>query len=222
MSDLNKVKLGKRLAALEASVKPQYDHIWDCCCDHGLLGFQLLEHGKASNIHFVDIVPPLLIEIEEKLTRFYRGETQWQVHCLDVALLPLQQHKNDKHLIIIAGVGGLLLMELLTELLPITKGLDVEFILSPVHHNHQLRAFLNAQRCGLIDEFIVAENRRFYEVIHIQNRAGIEVSLVGDRMWNFQDPEHQSYLDQTISHYQRMAKNPNMDVAKIIDAYKAL
>jgi len=226
VSDLNKVKLGKRLTALEASVQSGYDHIWDCCCDHGLLGFQLLEHRKANTIHFVDIVPQLLMEIEDKLTRFYHGEAQWQVHCLDVALLPLQTDKNDKHLIIIAGVGGLLMIELLSKLLPITKGGNVEFILSPVHHNYQLRAFLQGQGCGLIDEFIVSENRRFYEVLHIdaavQSGSDNVVSLVGDKMWNLDDPEHQSYLKQTIAHYQRMANNPNLDVAEILNAYKRL
>jgi len=222
VSEFNKVKLGKRLTALEASVKHGYDHIWDCCCDHGLLGFQLLEQGKAKRIHFVDIVEPLLIEIEDKLTRFYHGETQWQVHCLDVALLPLVSDKNDKHLIIIAGVGGLLMIELLTKLLPITSGLNIEFILSPVHHNYQLRSFLNKQNYGLIDEFIVAENKRFYEVIHLKNQAGRAVSRVGDLMWDLEDPEHQCYLKQTISHYQRMANNPKLDVAEILHAYKAL
>jgi len=222
MSEFKKVKLGKRLAALASSIESGYDHIWDCCCDHGLLGFQLLEQGKAKTLHFVDIVPQLLLEIEDKLTRFYHGEAQWQVHCLDVALLPLLEDKNDKHLIIIAGVGGLLMVDLLVKLLPITKGLNVEFVLSPVHLNYQLRAFLRAQGCGLIDEFIVSENKRFYEVIHIDNQSAIEVSLVGDRMWNFEDPEHRSYLAQTIAHYERMANNPKMDLEEILTAYKAL
>jgi len=222
VNELTKVKLGKRLSALEASIGNGYDHIWDCCCDHGLLGFQLLEQSKAKQVHFVDIVPQLLTEIEAKLTRFYRGETLWQVHCLDVAQLPLLPYQQDKHLIIIAGVGGLLMIELLTKLLSITSGLNVEFILSPVHHNCALRAFLKTQSCALLDEFIVAENRRFYEVIQMKQGLGDEVSLVGEKMWDLKDPEHQDYLAQTISHYQRMAKNPQLDVKEIIEAYDAL
>lgn len=216
------MKLGKRLTAIEGAVATGYDAIWDCCCDHGLLGFQLLKQEKGRCVHFVDIVPSLMQEIEEKLTRFYRGDAQWQVHCLDVARLPLSEHGQEKQLIIIAGVGGLLMIELLTTLFPLTKGKNIEFILSPVHHNYQLRAFLKAQECGLADEFIVAENKRYYEVLHIDNRAAHQVSLVGERMWNFDDPEHRDYLQQTIAHYQRMANNPDVEVEAIVRAYQDL
>ncbi|WP_022940050.1 tRNA (adenine(22)-N(1))-methyltransferase TrmK [Psychromonas hadalis] len=222
MSELKKVKLGKRLSVIAALVGDDYDHIWDCCCDHGLLGLQLLGKSKAKHIHFVDIVSPLLIEIETKLKRFYQGEHHWHVHCLDVALLPLQPYKNEKQLIIIAGIGGLLLVKLLTTLLPLTKALNVEFILSPVHHHYQLRHFLNEKGCGLIDECIVAENGRFYEVIHIKPGSGLPISRVGDKMWDFSNVQHQTYLQQTISHYQRLTKNPNSDVSEMIKAYQDL
>ncbi|PKF62172.1 SAM-dependent methyltransferase [Psychromonas sp. psych-6C06] len=222
MIELSKVKLGKRLAAIEASVREGYDHIWDCCCDHGLLGFQLLAHGKGECVHFVDVVAPLMEEITCKLTRFYSGDKHWQVHCLDVATLPIKAFNNDRHLIIIAGIGGHLLIDLLEKILPQVQQSNVEFILSPVHHNYQLRHFLKENDCALIDEFIVAENKRFYEVLHISNGSGAPVSLVGDKMWDFANSEHRTYLQQTISHYQRMAKNSNSKASEIISAYQAI
>ncbi|MEI6897369.1 MAG: tRNA (adenine(22)-N(1))-methyltransferase TrmK [Psychromonas sp.] len=222
MNELSKIKLGKRLTAIEQLVQGGYDHIWDCCCDHGLLGLQLLASGKAKKLHFVDIVPQLLEEIEGKLHRFYPADKLWQVHCLDVATLPLPDEPNAKHLIIIVGVGGELLVELLSKLLPLTKTLNVDFIVSPVHHNYLLRTFLRDHHVGLIDELIIAENKRFYEVLFINDRASIPVSLVGDKMWNFNNIEHQRYLQETISHYQRMAKNPHVDVTTIIRAYQRL
>ena len=151
----NKVKLGKRLQAIEKMVNDEYDHIWDCCCDHGLLGFQLLENNKAKHLHFVDVVAPLMLEIETKLQRFYQGESLCSVHCLDAAKLPLTEYADEKHLIIIAGVGGELVIHLLRSLLPLTLLMNVEFILSPVHHNYQLSTFLHKQQCYLIDEKIV-------------------------------------------------------------------
>ena len=222
MNKFSKVKLGKRLAAIESIVDGHYDHIWDCCCDHGLLGFQLLEQNKASNLHFVDIVPQLLVDVENKLKRFYKGLNHWHVHCLDVAALPLTDYPEEKHLVIIAGIGGQLLIELLRKLMPVARSLNVEFILSPVHHNYQLRVYLSQQKCALIDEYIVAENKRFYEVIHLNNKAGTLVSTVGDKMWDFENPSHQIYLQQTIKHYQRMAQNPDSEVNDIINAYKQL
>ena len=227
MSDGSKVKLGKRLAAIEMMVSSHYDHIWDCCCDHGLLGFQLLKNNKTKHLHFVDVVAPLLIEIESKLKSYYQGDGKWSVHCLDVAKLPLEEYKNEKHLIIIAGIGGQLLVDLLTSLFPRSRLLDVEFILSPVHHNYQLREFLREQECFLIDEEIIEENKRFYELIHIkrldyQKSTTSTVSLVGDKMWNLKNAAHLIYLQQTIKHYQRMAKNPNLNVYEIIKVYQDL
>tara|TARA_R110001583_G_scaffold67490_3_gene192862 strand:- start:2279 stop:2992 length:714 start_codon:yes stop_codon:yes gene_type:complete len=229
----NKVKLGKRLQAIEMMVAEDYDHIWDCCCDHGLLGFQLLENNKGNHLHFVDVVAPLMKEIEQKLQRYYQGESKYSVHCLDVAALPLADYQQEKHLIIIAGVGGELLIHFLTALLPLTSLLNVQFLLSPVHHNYQLREFLQKQNCHLLDEKIIEENKRFYELIHIEspimkspslNTMALNhpISLVGDKMWDFDNSSHRTYLQQTIEHYQRMSKNPSINVFDIIKAYQDL
>ena len=98
------LKLSKRLQQIEKMATQQYEHIWDCCCDHGLLGFALLSSQTDSTIHFVDIVPELMAEVENKLERFCPS-LPWKAHCLDVAKLPLTQYQG-KHLVIIAGVGG--------------------------------------------------------------------------------------------------------------------
>ena len=66
MNNLNTApKMGKRLQQIQAQLKQSYDHIWDCCCDHGLLGFSLLDAQLAKTVHFVDIVPELLQQIEQ-------------------------------------------------------------------------------------------------------------------------------------------------------------
>ena len=134
-------------------ISGHYDHIWDCCCDHGLLGMLLLERSAARHVHFVDCVPSLMQALELRLQRFFPADisglnpnlaphsdpdlnldidphlnlgidpnlschTQWQVHCLDVAALPLVQTSDkDKQLIIIAGVGGELLVDLVRAIL---------------------------------------------------------------------------------------------------------
>ena len=222
MSKEKKLKLGKRLTKIEQSVSGDYQHIWDCCCDHGLLGFQLLANNKVQHLHFVDVVAPLMKEIQSKLNQHYHGEAVCSVHCLDVAKLPIAQYQSETHLIIIAGVGGELMIDFLSSLLPLCAVSEVEFILSPVHHNCQLRRFLSEQNCHLINEEIIEENNRFYELLHISNKAGSAVSSVGDKMWDFENPRHQVYLQQTLKHYQRMANNPNMDVGNIIKAYQDL
>ena len=218
------IKTSLRLQHIEQMVIKQYEHIWDCCCDHGLLGFNLLNKHCADIVHFVDIVPQLLIDIEIRLSKHWQGDPDsWQVHCCDVAQLPLlPSSKNDQHLVIIAGVGGELMIELLKGLQVSFKGGNVEYILCPVHHNYKVRAYLSAQQFALIDESLIIENKRGYEILHVSTKGDNALSLVGSLMWDLNNREHLNYLQQTIKHYQRIAQNPAIDITNIIEQYQQL
>lgn len=201
------MKLGKRLKKIAQMVNIGFDEIWDCCCDHGHLGFALLNEKKASKLHFVDLVPVLTDKVEQDLKLFYEGSCHdWEVHCIDVAQLPIHFNDKKKHLIIIAGIGGELMIELLAPLFKRIKAANnnrIDFILSPVHHNFLLRQFLIKYGYLMINEQLVFENNRGYEVLHISLQRGKEISEVGNIMWNFEDSNHQQYLKKTMQHYQR-------------------
>lgn len=217
------MQLSVRLQKIEEMISGSYDHIWDCCCDHGLLGFNLLKKERAGLVHFVDIVPDLLKQIETKLNKHWQGDkNSWQIHCLDAANLPLETCLKDKHLIIIAGVGGELIVNMMQSLLPLTASFNVQFILCPVHHNYLLRSFLIKNKLALINESLVFENNRAYEILHLSKSASKPLSKVGSQMWDFENPLHRDYLDKTINHYSRMAKSPKTDVAHIINDYQRL
>ena len=187
--------------------KSGFDEIWDCCCDHGHLGFALLNEQLASKVHFVDVVASLTENVEKNLNQYYTGDfSKWEVHCIDVVKLPINFNKNKTHLIIIAGIGGELMIELLLPLLnriKIAKARNIEFILSPVHHNLALREFLIQQRYFMVNEQLIFENNRGYEVLHIALQGKSEITLTGNLMWDFNDRDHQHYLEKTVQHYQR-------------------
>ncbi len=241
------MKLSKRLQHIKDLIKPQYyHHVWDCCCDHGLLGLSLLPeqiHEKVNTadkrvIHFVDIVPELISAVEKKL-RCYADNNQaltddavWQCHCLDVANLPLTEHPG-KHLVIIAGVGGDLMIKFIEAIHQRHKDLPIDFILCPIYHQHAVRAKLNSLNFSLIDEVLVEENKQFYEILAVssqdtsQNINGAnarEVPAVGEKIWqplrskldknldNKLDNDEVCeaadsalrYLNQNLNHYQRI------------------
>lgn len=233
------LKLGKRLQQIEKMVTvQQYGHIWDCCCDHGLLGCALLNRltettistNIVSNIHFVDIVPELMTELENKLQNFYSNSaisTRWKTHCQDVANLPLEQYEG-KHLIIIAGVGGDLMIKLIEAIYQKHKNLNVDFLLCPVHHQFSLRSKLIELDFSLKDEVLVEDKQRFYEILLVSsasvadNKEASKVSPVGDKIWQSNSTIHSNenslkqslthaeiadiYLNKTLNHYQRMQK----------------
>jgi tRNA (adenine22-N1)-methyltransferase len=225
-------------------VTSQYEHIWDCCCDHGLLGFNLLTRQAADNIHFVDIVPELMAELNAKLQRFFTplpnsNNANWYIHCIDVAKLPLQKHKG-KNLIIIAGVGGDLMIQFIQSIHQQYPNLDIDFLLCPVHHQFLLRQKLIALNFSLIDEVLVEDNRRFYEIIHVStgSTSNIKIHPVGNKIWqspsnvpsDTQTETAHKYLDKTLSHYRRIQQgfeqnitpDKTKNVQHIIDAYLAV
>lgn len=233
------MRLGKRLKQIESMVGAGYTHIWDCCCDHGLLGASLLSRQAAPHIHFVDIVPELMHELKNKLQRLFPADaltadkgvnSQWHIHCLDVALLPLDQ-AGGKQLAIIAGVGGDLMTDFIAAICKRHPTLAIDFLLCPVHHNFTLRQQLIKHGFDLQREVLIEENQRFYEILLVTRNPHRKapycpVNPVGDQLWHCVDAEqitiaHQ-YLQKTIAHYQRMQLRPNVDVQHIVDAYNAV
>ncbi len=223
-------KISHRLQEIAQMVTSQYDHIWDCCCDHGFLGSALLSRPEANTVHFVDIVPQLMTELENKLQRFYPN-SNWKTHCIDVAKLPLTQYKG-KHLIIIAGIGGDLMIEFIEVIHKKYQDLNIDFLLCPVHHQFSLRQTLIALDFSLQHEVLLEENRRFYEILLLSMTSdeNKNVNPVGDIIWqstsSHQSDTAQRYLTKTLNHYQRIQQGAHQgktnDVQHIIDAYRAV
>ena len=212
-----------------------YSHIWDCCCDHGLLGATLLGQERCTAMHFVDVVPSITDNLTAKLEQFYPlaslPQQTWHVHCLDVHSLPLEKHPSQSpHLVIIAGVGGELTASFVKAIQQhaLAIGQSVEFILCPVHHTYQLRTVLSSLAIGLVDECLVTENKRFYEVLHLSSDGAMPVSLVGDKIWSHHNTDlGQRYLTRLLNHYRLAIKgatdeaHANM-LREAISAYQVL
>ncbi|MFC3031721.1 tRNA (adenine(22)-N(1))-methyltransferase TrmK [Pseudoalteromonas fenneropenaei] len=217
------MKLGTRLAHLVSLVKPDYPQIWDCCCDHGLLGATLLKQYPQSQVHFVDIVPELIAALETKLKHFM-ANANWQVHCQDVGHLPLA-HYVGPQLVIIAGVGGELCARFVSALQQRFANLPVDFLLCPVRDQFLLRAALQQLPLSLLHEGLVSENRRCYEVLYVSNwrNSGQAISATGDTLWQcHNDAERkiaQQYLQNTLRHYQQ-ARLSQPELQAVVDAYQ--
>lgn len=223
------MKISQRLQKIDSMVMPRYEHIWDCCCDHGLLGFLLLQRNAAKTVHFVDVAEPLVTEVATKLQRFFPEEAKtnrWQTHVANVAKLQLSSAQNANedscHLVIIAGVGGDLLIELVAGLLVENPQQKMEFLLCPVLHTYKVRNALIEMGFYLIDECLVEENSRFYEVLHVSVNATQPISRVGSIMWDLSRRGDQAYLTRTLNHYQRMSQSVDRDVQQILEDYQAL
>jgi tRNA (adenine22-N1)-methyltransferase len=209
------MRLNKRLLALSEMVELPYPTVWDCCCDHGLLGFKILADGMVKNVNFVDCVPEIIERLNKKLTMYSSqlpANTQWQSLCVDVVNLPLDidlisslksNTRIPRHLIILSGVGGELMIDMIDKLTSQYDGYNIDYLLCPVHHTYKLRKKLISLNFKLKQEQIVVENNRGYELLLVNQQEGELLTLTGERQWKTKKSHHQ-YLLNLISHYQRI------------------
>ena len=62
-----------------------YELVWDCCCDHGLLGMSLLDTAHARKLVFVDVLANQMRKLESSLREdFPLAKYNWHVRCGDV------------------------------------------------------------------------------------------------------------------------------------------
>lgn len=236
------MKLGLRLKQIETMVAPDYEHIWDCCCDHGYLGASLIKKQRAPNIHLVDVVPELINDLNEKLSQHIPAnpDFSWDTHCLDISHLPLNEY-SGKQLVIIAGVGGDLMAQLVNDITLAHPHIEFDFLLCPVHHLYTLRQQLIELNMMLKEEVLVKENKRIYEILLLSSppakiknshNEGKEnpLSPIGSAIWQAKAIEKQQrltelqvakeYLTKTINHYQRMQYgNKDPEIKNILQAY---
>jgi tRNA (adenine22-N1)-methyltransferase len=222
-------------------ITSDYDHIWDCCCDHGYLGMSILNQQLNAKVHFVDIVPELMLDLDNKLTAYSKNVSKidsntWQTHCIDIKTLPLESY-SGKHLIIIAGVGGTQASEFvsaLCELCDKHPHLEIDFLLCPVRKLYELRQQLITLKLELKSEVLVEENHQFYELILVSKPTATAdnhkvqaktINTVGNQLWHCHNPlelkQAQSYLTKNLKHYQKMQQGVNNpEIGAILKAYQ--
>jgi len=222
-SSLSTRRLSKRLSAIDKSIADRYHHIWDCCCDHGYLGRVLLARSAAPHIHFVDIVPSIMAHLDQRLADCEVTNSQYHTYCQDVEKLPLDNFsKDDKHLIIIAGVGGDFTLDIVNQLLLDHGDKQLEFILCPVRQQFLLRSQLAKRGLSLIDEQLVKDEKWFYEIIHLTTGTGEPIEGIGSKLWHQPNQWHVQHLEIVLAHFNRMANNPDNDVSGAIASYQRL
>jgi tRNA (adenine22-N1)-methyltransferase len=215
------MKIGHRLEQIVEIIKRPYFRIWDCCCDHGLLGMALLDKRVAHEVYFIDVLEKQINRLRQKLSRFFRKtDYQWQIYCKDLNQVVIPEQGDQ--LVIIAGVGSDKTVQFIESLKRKSLADTFDLIVCSVHGNYHVRRALIDFGYRLLDECIVEENGRFYEIIYVSHNADEVVSPVGDKMWDWSNPQHITYWHKTIQHYQKKALGNKYQFLPIINAYQDL
>lgn len=228
-------RLGARLEHLYrwALAAGHFDEVWDLCCDHGRLGLHLhralLQQGSASKsrVHLVDRVPEIVHELESRYSSLI--SPRLTVRCLDAGDITLPE--RGRQLILLAGIGGGTVVNMLTKLFQQMAALAVnnpdagfDIMLSPNLHMFELRRFLRQQNVELIKEEFITEKGRSHEHLHLRYRPGVSeyrrIHPVGEEIWHPLSDEKEHYLRKLLAHYKNCRQiNGNVDTVDAIAEY---
>ena len=152
-------KIPKRMLAIAALVNHS-KVLADVGCDHAYISINLLENGKADRIIASDLREgPLKIAKENiNLTDFKdRIETR-----LCPGLEGFEAGEVDT--VLISGMGGMLVKEILSEGIRVVEAADT-LILEPQSDLRVVRAYLREIGFEIIDEDMLKESGKYYQII---------------------------------------------------------
>ncbi|WP_028670528.1 SAM-dependent methyltransferase [Saccharospirillum impatiens] len=216
-----KTRLGKRLTALFEAIPPGYDAVWDLCCDHGRLGLGLLETQRTPQVHFVDQIPSIMADLQDRLKRY--GAKGYQLHTLPAEQLNLPNQGTQ--LLVLAGVGDEVAQAIITGVTQRNPTIQPDWLISPANKVFQVRRYLHQQGFGVLDEGVVFENGRGYEWLRVSQNRERAINPISNPapFWNAQVPEHRAHLQKLIKHARKQLNNPKeQDARFMLELYEPL
>jgi tRNA (adenine22-N1)-methyltransferase len=189
------MKLSRRLETI-ASFVPEGSAVADIGTDHGYIPIHLVQEGKAKHAIAMDVRKGPLLRAQAHI-----HEAGLEAHVevrLSDGLLKLEQNEAD--CVVIAGMGGELIIHILEEGRGLWEGIP-HWVLSPHSELDKVRRFLEEQEFFTWRETMIKEEGKFYTVMGINrtNKAGEkderEISYrYGRSLIESKDPVLKEYL----------------------------
>lgn len=190
------MKISPRLLAIEYFVK---DHsiVADIGTDHGYIPVYLIKNNTSKKVIGTDISKGSL----DKAIQYVKelGYEDYIDTRLGNGLEVLKPYEVDT--VILAGMGGTLIKDILEKDMEIAKTIN-NFIFQPMIATKELRKYLYKNNFKIIDEKIVKEDERYYEIIYaIWGKDYVEDEIyyeVSERLVDKKDPILKKFLEFKI------------------------
>ena len=183
--------LNKRLATIEQLCDSSCVTA-DIGCDHGKLGFALLESNKVKRLIATDISAPSLNKAEKLLSGRFDGKYDCRVGD-GLKALRIDDQVDQ---IVVAGMGGKeieKMFEVNTDLLQSAKVL----VLQPMRGVVCVRRWLNKNGFKIVRDLVVKDKRKYYHVIKAKpgkRDLSEQQILFGADKDAWQEPDYQAWL----------------------------
>ena len=160
--NLQSMKLSPRLKTI-ADLIPADHRVADVGTDHAYIPVYLREQGHKEHIIASDINQgPLDNAISTIASNQLSGAIETR---LGGGLVPYSIGEIDTA--IIAGMGGILISQILEASMDVAMELDM-LILQPMQAQDELREWLLSHSFSIVDEKLVKEGRKYYEIIVVK------------------------------------------------------
>lgn len=208
-----------RLTAL-AEMLPTANVVADIGSDHGLLCAHLLLNGKCEKAIAVDVSPSAAVKAAQLAHSL--GLTGRLIPRIGNGLSALKPKEADAA--VIAGLGGRLIASIIESAPEVADGLPM--VLQPMQQISDLRRFLRENGYCIVDERIVKENNRIFEMLSIQKGEysqpeGVPEELsdeIGPLLWQRGDP----LLEESLRRNAKGLKNAAAQAEASPEAAKEL
>lgn len=199
--------MNKRINDIISLVPNEDLNIYDLFCDHGLIGRGLLDLKRAKTITFVDIKKHLI----EKLRQELKETPNVFMKTIDARLINFIDHS----FVIMAGVGGMLIIDCLKAYQKQGNFSSLTFFISANMHSSEVRFYLKEKGFQVSQSGVITERGRAYEYfIFSGKKTASEIPLFDEKIWN----------KENIHHYQHLARKQKdlQNKSKLTDNEKEL
>ena len=176
MSD-KKIVLSERMQMV-ADMVGKGNVLADIGCDHGFVSIYLVENGICPRVIAMDVNEGPLFRAKEHIEE--RGLASYIEVRLSDGMEKLLLGEADS--ILIAGMGGRLVIKILTECMEKAKALK-EIILQPQSELHLVRQFLTENGFHILQEDMVKDNGKFYPAMRVVWRCEKQQALTEEELW---------------------------------------
>lgn len=200
------MKLDPRLKAIADYVE-KGDRVADIGTDHGYIPIYLVETGKCTKVFATDVNRGPLKNARRIVKE--QGFESFIELRLGNGLGPVLEEKLDK--VIISGMGGLLIRDILSEGERLAEQEQVRFVLQPMVAQTELRQWLSEKGYRILSERLARDNRKFYEILLVEK--GHEEIMdplhyeIGKKLIEEKDPLLQDFINHKIEKYETILKN---------------
>lgn len=198
------IKLEGRLKAIADNV-PACAAVADIGTDHALIPIYLVSRGICSRAIATDIRKGPIAAANRNISR-YGLENAIETR-MGFGLAPLSEKEAET--IIIAGMGGILISDILREGMPKVFG-SANMIIQPMYAAEYLREWLQMKGFEIYDEDLAEEGNKLYNIFKVRtsgiSKKTTEIeNILGKALIEKKHPLLKKYIQKQIKIYNKIS-----------------